>query len=307
MSTKNTGFIGLGMMGMGMSRNMVAQAGPITVFDLNPSAVATMVDAGATAAATPKELGETCELVFLCVPSASEVRTVLFGDEGLLTGERVLTQTIIDTTTLDRQEAMAIGAELGEHSVDYADCPVSGLPARAENGTLTMMFGGNAETFEQVKPLLQTMGEDIRYCGELGCGQAMKAINNIIYNINIAALCEVLPLAIAVGLDAEEVGSVVRSASSRSFASDYFVPRMLEGKFHSDFSMKNAYKDIVNVQRMSVDTHAMTPLVNAMTATYQSAIAAGFGDEPKSAMLKVYEKSLGVEFRRESGEPESPA
>lgn len=294
----STGFIGLGAMGLGMSRHMLAQTGSLAVYDLSQSAIKTMVDAGATAMATPRELGEQCEQVLLCVPSATEVRSVLFGDNGLLAGDRVVTNTIVDTTTLDRLDAIAIGAELKERDIDYADCPVSGLPARADNGTLTMMFGGHSATFEQVKPLLASMGEDIRYCGELGCGQAMKAINNIIYNINIAALCEVLPLATAVGLDPEEVSSVVRSASSRSFASEYFVPRMLERQFHSDFSLQNAYKDIVNVQRMAVETRAMTPLVNAMTASYQSAIAAGYGDEPKSAMLKIYERALDVEFRQ---------
>ncbi|MBX2884577.1 MAG: NAD(P)-dependent oxidoreductase [Granulosicoccus sp.] len=294
------GFIGLGMMGLGMSRNLLAKNGSLTVFDLNPTAIHTLVSAGSIAVTTPREIGEKCATVFLCLPTATEVRAVLFGDNGLLTGDGTVTQTIIDTTTLDRLDALAIGAELDDAGVDYADCPVSGLPARAENGTLTMMFGGRAATFERVKPLLATMGEDIRYCGDLGCGQAMKAINNIIYNINIAALCEVLPLATAVGLDPEEVGQVVRSASSRSFASDYFVPRMLDRQFHSDFSLQGAYKDIVNVQRMAVETRAMTPLVNAMTTTYQSAIAAGFGDEPKSAMLKVYEHALGVEFRHTS-------
>lgn len=294
----STGFIGLGTMGLGMCRNMLSLETPVVVYDLNPTAVKAMVDAGATAAATPKALGESCAQVFLCVPSATEVRAVLFGDNGLLTGDRVLTHTIIDATTLDRLEAIAIGTELKDQGIDYADCPVSGLPARAENGTLTIMFGGQPDTFKRVKPLLSSMGEDIRFCGALGCGQAMKAINNIIYNINIAALCEVLPLATAVGLDPEEVSSVVRSASSRSFASDYFVPRMLDRQFHSDFSLRNAYKDIVNVQRMAVETKAMTPLVNAMTASYQSAIASGYGDEPKSAMLKVYERVLDVEFQR---------
>ncbi len=204
--------------------------------------------------------------------------------------------TIIDTTTLDRTEAIAIEGEAADVGIAYRDCPVSGMPFRAENGTLTTMFGGPRDEFDRVASTLRAFGEDVIYAGPLGSGQAMKAINNIIYNVNIAALCEVLPLAVAVGLDPEEVGRLVTSASSRSFASDYFVPRMLERRFDTDFSMEDAYKDIVNVQRMGVETRASLPVVNAMVATYQAALAADLGDQPKSAMLKVYEKALGVRF-----------
>ena len=172
------------------------------------------------------------------------------------------------------------------------------MPFRADDGTLTVMFGGTADAFATLKPHLEAIGEFIVHAGPLGSGQAMKAINNIIYNVNIVALCEVLPLAVAAGLDPDEVARVVTSASARSFASEYFVPRMMERRFDTDFEMKDAYKDIVNVQRMAVETKAMTPVVNAMIASYQAAIAEGFGDEPKSAMLKVYERALGVQFTK---------
>jgi len=160
-----------------------------------------------------------------------------------------------------------------------------------------VMFGGSKDAFDLASPHLKSFATEIIHCGPVGCGQAMKAVNNIIYNVNIAALCEVLPLAVAVGLDPEEVGRLVTSASSRSFASDYFVPRMLERRFDTDFTMNEAYKDIVNIQRMGIETRAHLPVVNSMISTYQAAMHAGYGGEPKSAMLKVYEKALGVEFR----------
>jgi len=296
-TTGTTGFIGLGRMGAGMALNLLAQQPGLVVFDQDDKALLRLREAGATVAASAEDLLRECQRVFLCLPSSKQVQQVLFDHDTLFTAEAsAADKIIIDTTTLDRTDAKSLGQRVRETGADYADCPVSGLPARADNGTLTMMFGGRRTSFDQVRPMLASMGEDLRYCGEVGSGQAMKAINNIIYNINIAALCEVLPLATAAGLDPEEVASVVRSASSRSFASEYFVPRMFERQFHSDFSLENAYKDIVNVQGMAIETRAMTPLVNAMTASYQSAIAAGYGDEPKSAMLKVYEAALGVEF-----------
>lgn len=292
------GFIGLGRMGAGMALNLLAQESGLLVYDQNSESMQRLEQSGATVAASALQVLNDCDLVFLCLPSTPQVEQVLFQDPALYAEQAQGTaKKIIDTTTLDRADAMSLAQRLGELGVDYADCPVSGLPARADNGTLTMMFGGRRGLFDRVRPQLESMGEDIRYCGAIGSGQAMKAINNIIYNINITALCEVLPLATAIGLDPDEVASVVQSASSRSFASEYFVPRMLKRQFHSDFSLQNAYKDILNVQGMAVETRAMTPLVSAMTTSYQSAIAAGFGDEPKSAILKVYESALGVEFK----------
>ena len=184
--------------------------------------------------------------------------------------------TIIDTTTLDRLDAIDIAEQASKSGIAYWDCPISGMPFRADDGTLTVMFGGTSDAFASNKRYLEAIGEFIVHAGPLGSGQAMKAINNIIYNVNIVALCEVLPLAVAAGLDPNEVARVVTSASSRSFASEYFVPRMMERRFDTDFAMKDAYKDIVNVQRMAVETKAMTPVINAMIASYQAAISQGY-------------------------------
>ena len=295
MPGNKVGFIGLGRMGRGMALNLVKSVDELYVFDPQPEAMDALTGAGALSCGSPAEMAQSCKLIFLCLPSASQVRTVIFGPDGLQSGNSG-ELTIVDTTTLDRTEAIAIASEANEADIAYWDCPVSGMPFRAAEGTLTVMFGGTADAFEEAKHYLETFASDIIHSGPVGCGQAMKAINNIIYNVNIAALCEVLPLAVAVGLDPEEVGRLVTSASSRSFASDYFVPRMLERRFDTDFSLNDAYKDIVNVQRMGIETRASLPVVNAMITSYQAAIHAGFGDEPKSAMLKVYEDALGVRF-----------
>ena len=125
----------------------------------------------------------------------------------------------------------------------------------------------------------------------------MKAVNNIIYNINIAALCEVLPLAVAAGLDPQQLAQLVTSGSSSSFASVHFVPRMLARDFSGDFPMQKANKDIVNIRQMQAETGAILPLVTAMIASYNAALSAGHGAEPKSAMLKPYEAALNIQFK----------
>jgi 3-hydroxyisobutyrate dehydrogenase-like beta-hydroxyacid dehydrogenase len=297
MASGNIGFIGLGKMGGAMAMNLLKSTPDLHVYDANPAAMSRLADAGATTCTSPAELASKCGTILLCLPFSPEVRNAIFGDDGILKGARG-GLTIIDTTTLDRSDAIAFNAELSDHSIDYWDCPISGAPHRAENGTLTVMFGGTKEAFDAAKPILDTFGQDVVHTGPLGCGQAMKAINNIVYNVNIAAICEALPLAMAVGLDPDVVAQVVTTASGRSFASEYFVPRMMERKFDFDFTLKGAYKDVVNVQKMGIETKASLPVINAMISSYQAAIAAGYGDEPKSAMLKVYEKALGVEFKK---------
>ena len=225
---------------------------------------------------------------------------MLFGKNGVVAGARK-GLAVVDTSTIYCSHATAFRERLAGHDITYSDCPISGMPFRAENGTLTMMFGGSDEEFRRTRPYLDAMGEFIVHCGECGSGQMMKAFNNVIYDVNIAAICEILPLAIKAGLKPDTLERVFTSASSRSFASEYFLPRLLERRFDSDFAMGAAYKDIVNVQEIATALHASTPVMNAMTAVYQQAMAMGWADEPKSAMIKVYEQVLGTEARREGG------
>ena len=300
MAPSTVGFIGLGRMGGSMARHLLESAGDLFVHDQNDQAMETLAACGATPCESAKAVAAQSQLIFLCLPSSPEVRDVLFGPEGIQSaGTSGL--TIVDTSTLDRSDALAIADEAAGHGITYWDCPISGMPFRAEEGTLTVMFGGTDEAFAEVQPHLQSFGETVIHCGALGSGQAMKAFNNVIYDVNIAALCEVLPLTVAMGLKPEEVARTVTTASARSFASDYFVPRMLDRRFDTDFALQDAFKDIVNVRAMAAEVGANLPVVEAMVATYEAAIAAGYGAEPKSSMLKVYEKALGKEYRRSEG------
>jgi 3-hydroxyisobutyrate dehydrogenase-like beta-hydroxyacid dehydrogenase len=297
------GFIGVGRMGHGMLKNLLAAGASVHVYDLDPSALAAAAALGATPHADPAAVAARVKTLFLCVPAGPEVRAVLFGDHANPATAVVASATngllIVDHTTYNRDEAEGVAARAREHAMRYADCPISGMPQRADNGTLTIMFGGAADDFADAQAYLNVTGEFVVHCGEVGTGQLMKAFNNVIYDINIAAFCELLPLALRAGLDQDVLAKVVTSGSSRSFASEYFVPRILAGEFRDDFSLSAAYKDIQNVQETATRLHAMTPLTSAMVAVYQQAIAQGYGDEPKSSMIKVYEQQLGIEFRHD--------
>ena len=279
---------------------MVTQSGtPLLIHDLNNEAIQKIVGFGATAA-EPKEICARCEVVFICLPGDTEVENFLIGEQGFL-DRHGKTRSIIDTSTISFVKAREFAAKAAALDIVYSDCPVSGLPKRAWDGSLTMMFGGEAEQFALAKPYLDMMGKQVLHCGEVGAGQMTKAINNIIYNINITGFCEVLPLAVKAGLDPEMLADLVLGGSSRSFASEHFVPRIMQGKFEDDFPMQLAYKDIVNVQKMAEAAGVETPLVDAMTGTYEKAIASGYGQQPKSAMIKVYEEEFGVKVRKKAG------
>lgn len=294
MKKNSVGFIGLGRMGFGMASNLAKAGVSLTVYDARPEPMEACVALGATLATDPADLASRVEHLFLCLPSETEVDDVLFGSQGVVTevGNGLV---ISDTTTMNHGAALQLAEKSEKAGWSYSDCPISGMPFRAENGTLTMMFGGSSERFDEARPYLDIMGEFIVHCGEIGMGQLMKAVNNIIYDVNIAAICEVMPLAMKSGLGADKLAQVLTTASSRSFASEYFVPRILERKFDGDFSLQAAFKDIVNIQQAAARVQASTPVVDAMIATYQAAIDMGLGDQPKSAMVKVYEQQLDQE------------
>ena len=296
MSTAPIGFVGLGRMGFGMARNLAKAGVPLTVFDLSPEPLTVLAAEGASIAADPAEVAARVEILFLCVPSDIESEAVLFGQRGVTTGKAGL--PVIDTTTMNHGAALRLWQRAQEEGFPYSDCPISGMPFRAADGTLTMMFGGSQEMFAEARPYLDIMGEFVVHCGDVGMGQLMKAVNNIIYDVNIAAICEVMPLAVKAGLHPETLAEVLTTASARSFASEYFVPRILEGRFDGDFSLRAAFNDIVNVQEVAARFEASLPVVDAMVSTYQAAIDQGFGEESKSAMVKVYEDSLGQKVRR---------
>ena len=295
MDKETVGFIGLGRMGLGMARNLVQAGVPLLVHDAHRHPAEVLASHGADVAAEPAGVAARAGLVFLCLPSETEVEEVLFGAGGAArSGRRT---AIVDTTTMNRNAALRMARQSEDAGLAYGDCPVSGMPRRADRGTLTIMFGGSDELFALARPHLDVMGEFVVHCGEIGSGQLMKAVNNIVYDINIAALCEVLPFAVKAGLQPAQLAAVLTTGSARSFASEHFVPRILERRFEGDFSLRAAYKDIVNIREAAAQLDASLPLVEAMVSTYRAAIELGFGDEPKSAMIKVCEQRLGQQVR----------
>ena len=290
------GFIGLGKMGGGMLENLLSKGVSVHIYDKQESLKSYYKKKGAKVHNSPAEVSQKVECIFLCLPFTPQVSKVLFGEDGISsTASKGL--TVIDASTILYKDALKFRKKLRKSRIEYCDCPISGLPKRAKEGSLTMMFGGPKQVYERILPYLMLMGDFIIYSGKCGSGQLMKALNNVVYNINIAAISETLPVAVKLGLDPKKLAKLFTSASSRSFASEHFIPKMLSRDFLGDYSMNLAYKDIQNVRDATADFSSAMPVFNSMVQTYEEAIKTGLGDESKNAMLKVYERKLGLKIK----------
>ena len=298
---KKIGFIGLGQMGKWMALNLQKGGFNLTVADIDPAAVASVTAAGAATAATPAELAERADWIFLSLPNAAVVEQVLFGTNGLIENGR-RGQIIVDLGTTAYMATLEFGRKLKDREIFFADSPVSGMEARAREGNLTIMFGGDQKVFKQLQPVFGALGDLILYMGELGSGQLTKLVNQLLFNISAAGIAEILPMAVKLGLDPEKVISVVNSGTGKSFAAEFFGPRILEDRFAEGYPLKHAYKDMVSAAEIGAHRKIPLPLVQAATTTYQLALAAGYGDEGKGAMIKVFENILGVKFRRKGND-----
>jgi 3-hydroxyisobutyrate dehydrogenase-like beta-hydroxyacid dehydrogenase len=279
-----------------MARNLLKAGLDLIVFDIAPEAVDLLAVQGAQVAADPAEVAMQVDWVFLSLPDAAIVKAVIFGAGGLVQDARP-GLAVVDCGTTSYVPTLDFARRLGERGVRYADAPVSGMEARAREGTLTVMFGGDEALFEEIAPALEAMGDKVFYMGEVGSGQLAKLTNQLLFNISAAAIAEVLPMAAKLGLDPAQVLQVVTTSTGRSFAAEFFGPRILEGRFDEGYPLKHAYKDMISAAEISAYEGIPLPMVHAATTTYQMALADGHGDEAKGAMIKVFERILGVKFR----------
>lgn len=291
------GFIGLGQMGKWMALNLVKAGFDVTVYDIDAGAVEFLVEHGARSASTPAELAAEVDWLLLSLPNTAIVEKVVFGPDGVMQGARP-GLILIDLGTTSYGATLDFAQRLGERGIRFADAPVSGMEARARDGALTLMYGGDAALFDEIRPAFEPLANKILNMGPVGSGQLTKLINQLLFNISAAAIAEVLPMAVKLGLDAEKVLEVVTSGTGRSWAAEFFGPRILDGLFQDGYPLKHAYKDMISAAEICAHQQIPLPMVHAATTTYQMALLQGLGDEDKGAMIKVFEQLLGVEFRR---------
>jgi 3-hydroxyisobutyrate dehydrogenase-like beta-hydroxyacid dehydrogenase len=288
-------FVGLGQMGRHMAANLLKSGARVTVTSASGRRHAELEAKGARATTRPEDVAKA-DIVFLSLPGTAEVREVLLGASGiarLMKGPQI----VVDTSTIDYSATLEIAEALESRGVGFLDAPVSGMEARAIEGTLTAMCGGAAETLEKVRPWFSCMANSILHMGKVGNGQLAKLVNQLLFDINCAALAEILPMAVKLGMDPGKIGQIVNSGTGRSYASEFFIPRILKGNFGDGYPLEGAYKDLVSGATVGARLAVPMPVLAAATATYQMAMLRGHGKLDKGAMVRVYEELLGVEFR----------
>ncbi|SBV92352.1 3-hydroxyisobutyrate dehydrogenase [uncultured delta proteobacterium] len=289
------GFIGLGRMGGSMAKNLMCPEIDLMVYDIVHDRYPEYEGIGASTAKNLVDIA-ACDMIFLSLPASKEVRETLLGEKGLLPHLRE-GQIVMDFSSTSLASNQEVAEALAAKGVGFMDAPVSGMPIGALNGTLTIMVGGPEELFKAVYPHLCRMGKTILHMGPVGSGQMTKALNNVLYNVSIAALAEIFPLAVKLGINAERFEQVVSNSTGGSYASRYFVPRVLERNFEGAYPISGAYKDLVNVESITIKECIPVPVLSATTAVYQMA-ARRNPHLDKSSMFMIYEELLGVTVKK---------
>ncbi len=292
----NIGFIGLGTMGMGMARNLLNKNGSLRVYTASEEKQKLLAEEGFTVVKSYEGF-RGCEIVFLCLPDDPVVEKVVLGDGGLIHVLQEEGTVLIDTSTISPDSAKMLASAWEERVGAFLDAPVSGMKARADAGTLTVMVGGEEEAFVFARPYLEMIGTTVLYMGGSGCGQASKMINNVAYDINVAGIAELLPLAVRLGLDPEKIGQVINSGTGRSYASEFFIPRILKDSFTDGYPIEKAFKDLAHAEETEEAEEVVLPMTNAAAEVFRKAMEEGFGGLNKGGLIRVKEEEMQVKFR----------
>ncbi|RMI08796.1 2-hydroxy-3-oxopropionate reductase [Cellulomonas triticagri] len=294
------GFIGLGIMGRPMAKNLVAAGHDLVVLDRSADAVAELTALGATTAGTPREIAEQVDLVLTMLPNSPQVQEVVLGEDGVLSGARD-GLLYADMSSIDPLVSRDVSDALAERGVAMLDAPVSGGEPMAVAGTLSFMVGGPVATFDVVQPVLAAMGKSVVRVGGIGAGNIAKLANQAVVAVNIAVVAEALVLAQKAGVDPEQVFEAIKGGLAGSNVMNAKAPLMLDHQFAPGFRINLHLKDLTNVMSTSHTVGAPMPLTAAVFELMTQLRAHGHEGEDHSALLRTYERAAGIELTR--GEP----
>ncbi len=291
------GFIGLGIMGKPMSKNILKAGYKVVVASRDESKNEELRALGAEIASSLREVGEKSDVIITMLPNSPEVKEVILGKEGLITG-MTAGKTIIDMSSIAPIVSQEIGRELKEKGIGFLDAPVSGGEPKAIDGSLSVMVGGEQELFDQYLPLLQTMAGSVVRTGELGAGNATKLANQIIVALNIAAISEAFVLASKMGVDPDIVHEAIRGGLAGSTVLDAKAPMMIERNFEPGFKINLHLKDLNNVLETSHNVGVPLPLTASVREMMQALIVDGKGEYDHSSLVNYFEQLAKAEVKK---------
>jgi len=294
---KKIGFIGLGIMGNPMVKNLLKAGYSLMVYDIVPEKVKDIVKAGAQAALSSKDVAEKSEIMITMLPNSPEVKEAVLGEDGVLEGARPGT-ILIDMSSIAPLVSKEIAEKAKAKKVVVLDAPVSGGEPKAIEGTLAIMVGGPKNTFEKVKDILSVMGASVTWVGQIGSGNTTKLANQIIVALNIAAMSEAMVLAAKSGVNPEKVYQAIRGGLAGSTVLDAKMPLVLAGNFKPGFRIELHIKDLANALDTARELGIPVPLSSAVMEIMQALKADGKDKDDHGGIIQFYEKVAKVEVRR---------
>ncbi|WP_417249179.1 NAD(P)-dependent oxidoreductase [Celeribacter sp.] len=288
------GLIGLGGMGRGLAKNMAKKGIDLTVTDLDPARVELAVSHGARAGDTPVQMARDCDVVMVCITTAEAVQGLALGPDGLLAAMSE-GDVFVDHTTVSPEHVELMRKACEDVGVLYVEAPMTRTPAHADRGEVNILFGGEEEVMERLRPVFSTYAENIFHVGPAGHAIRLKLIHNFIAFANVAAFCEGFALAAKEGLDMTKVIGIISAAGGKSGMMDLYGELTLKRDFTPHMSLSNAQKDVRYYAEWLEQAGLPGFMAQSVHQTYALASIMGHGDEGCTAVIKAYEDLTGVE------------
>lgn len=298
MNNERIGFVGLGMMGLPMAKNLVEAGYTVTVFDLDAGAIEEAQEFGASPASTGAEVAAQSDIIITMVPDSPHVEAAIAGNGGIIEGIRA-ESVVIEMSTILPETGRRMAELLAEKGADFVDAPVTGGVAGAEAGSMSILVGGDAEAFERTLPVLSILGGDITHMGPVGAGHTTKIANQLIGVATLAGLSEAFVLAKKSGLDMQTFYAAVKNGAGRSWALETLGPKILKGDFSPGFMVKHMQKDLRLAGQLADDTGTSIPTTSLIAQLYHAVQA----ESPEAinqghqALIQAIEKLSNAEAR----------
>lgn len=292
---ERVGFIGLGIMGMGMARNLLKAGFSLQVWNRTASKAESLVGEGATVAATPAAVAANSDIIITCVSDTPDVEKVILGEDGVIQGAKA-GALVIDCSTISPQATQSIAAKLAEKGVQMLDAPISGGSEGAAKGTLSIMVGGAAEDFDRAMPVFQAMGKTITHVGGTGAGQTVKLVNQVLVVGNCLAMCEALMLAQAGGVDLKKTYDAISQGAAGSWMFTNRGPQIINRDWRPGFMVSLQQKDLRLVLEAADQLGVPLPGTGLIFQLYRTLEAQGLSHEGNHALVKALEHLAGFEI-----------
>jgi 3-hydroxyisobutyrate dehydrogenase len=297
--TERIGLIGLGIMGKPMGKNLLKAKFPLTVWNRSAGRDTELLELGAHAANSPREVAETSDIIVTMVSDSPDVQHVILGENGVIHGVRA-GSVVVDMSTISPQVTRELATALKEKNVEMLDAPVSGGEKGAIEGTLSIMVGGDVAVLERVRPVFDAMGKRIVHIGGNGMGQVCKLANQIAVVLNNLSMSEALVFAAKSGADVSKVLEAIQAGAAGSWALNNYAPKILRRDFSPGFLVSLQQKDINLVMEASRDMQLSLPGTALTYELYKSIQAHGGDKEGNFALIKALEMLAGVEVKADS-------